>query len=317
MVQEGRIECEVGGVHHVMYSCPPHAHHAIRTRVVDNGGGRDGRVFPYLAHYLATGDMLYPAHEGQVMVTRLLHELTQLDLVDDLLHARPHALKGCLPKTLQRASSGGGRRHTVAGDGHTLQVNTRPPPRLSLTSLLTRLLLPHHTPTSTVYHPPSNKGTTLVVVRDTAQRSREVRVQGPAWALRSVFPGAPVHTTHATYPLLDSSVTPHTSVTQVLNTLTRSGYLPSVRSSWVEAGSSALVTQWLVYHRGAGARTSSTLRYSSASTFNLSNSTSSKDDGRTTLKNRLKTRSKSIISLATEHTQRPILTLKRILSVLQ
>ncbi|KAK8736432.1 hypothetical protein OTU49_004999 [Cherax quadricarinatus] len=320
-VEEPRMECEVGGVHHVMYRCPPRAHNTIRTRVVEGEGGRDGRVFPYLAHYLVTGDMLYPAHEGEVMVSRLLHELTKLDLVDDLLHARPLALTACVPKTLHRTSSGGGRL-TVVGDGHTLKINTRRSPRLSLSSLLTHLL-PAHTPTSTVYRPPSNKGTTLVVVTYTVQRSTEVRVQGPAWVLRSVFPEEVVHNTDATYPQLDSHVTPNTTVPELLNTLALTGYLPTLRSSWVESGSGALVTQWLVYRKGVGSRASiasSTLRYSSSSsTMHLSDSRSGRDKsegGEGTLRSRLKTRSKSIMSLASEHTQRPTLTLKRILSVL-
>ncbi|XP_042212081.1 uncharacterized protein LOC121859371 [Homarus americanus] len=269
--------------------------------------------------------MLYPAHEGQVMVSRLVEELTQLDLVDDLLHARGqaiYALTACVPKNLHHASSGG-KRFSVGGDGDTLKIHTRRRRRLSLSNLLTHLL-PAHTPTSTVYHPPSNKGTTLVVVRRSVQRSSEVRVYGPAGALRSVFPGAAVTTSDATYPHLDSRVSPSSSnVHLLLNTLTHSGYLPTVRSSWVEDYSGALVTQWLVHRRRGGVKalspSSSTLQHSS-STTNLSNIPPScggnSECGGGALRNRLKTRSKSIMSLATEHTQRPTLTLKRILSVI-
>ncbi|XP_066975801.1 uncharacterized protein [Macrobrachium rosenbergii] len=324
------MECELDGVHHVVYKCPPIVRHITGVAA----GKRDGRVFPYVAHYLGTGDMLYPMHEGDAMVNRLLDELTQLDLVHDLLHARTPAmpsLSSCLP-TNNSHSINGGRRFTVGGDGNTLKVHTKRRRRLSFSGLLTHLL-PAHTLSSghnasSVYRPPSNKGTTLVLVQTSQRRCTQLTVNGPANSLKRLFPGNPVQTTHATYPLLDSRTVPVSpSASALLATLQDQGYHPTVKSSWVERDSGALITQWIVYHRRGGPKPLSVtpphLHYSTSS-INLSTSSSSsaEDDEfsnrRGTLPNLLRSKSKSIFSLATDHTTtyRPTLTLKRILSVL-
>ncbi|KAG7174162.1 hypothetical protein Hamer_G003054 [Homarus americanus] len=179
----------------------------------------------------------------------------------------------------------GGKRFSVGGDGDTLKIHTRRRRRLSLSNLLTHLL-PAHTPTSTVYHPPSNK----------------VRL------LPSHTPTSSVYHPPSNKVKLDP---PYLNISE------------RERSSWVEDYSGALVTQWLVHRRRGGVKalspSSSTLQHSS-STTNLSNIPPScggnSECGGGALRNRLKTRSKSIMSLATEHTQRPTLTLKRILSVI-
>ncbi|XP_063589798.1 uncharacterized protein LOC134766826 [Penaeus indicus] len=330
-----RLDCEVGGVHHVVYKCTPNVHHIIRTQVGERGRVRDGRVFPYVAHYLSTGDMLYPAHEGEVMVSRLLEELTRLDLVNDLLHARGPgmpSLTSCVPRSFQ-SSSNGSRRFTIGGgDGDTLKVHTRRRRRLSFAGLLTHIFPAHNGSTSSVYRPPSNKGTTLVVVTCSLHRATEVTVHGPADSLRSLFPGTPVLTSDATYPLLDSRASPRdVGASDLLAALREKGYVSTVRSSWVVPHTGALMTQWLVYRRrggwSGGVGSSRTLPSSkrslhhAASTTNVLSASTEGGGGLAegggaggTLRHRLRNRSKSIMSLATEH--RPTLTLKRILSVL-
>ncbi|KAK4287614.1 hypothetical protein Pmani_039318, partial [Petrolisthes manimaculis] len=349
---------------------------------VERGGCRDGRVFPYLAHYLATGDMFYPEHEGEVMVGRLLQELTRLDLVHDLLHHHSHkpaplaALTSCLPRphlshhhhqsegsdsvrwrrggnNNNNNSNGGeeGGGGGGGGGGGTLKVNTRRP-RMVLPSLLTHLLFPtnstttsnttsssstpyypanthhHYTRPPPVYRPPPNKGTTVVVVsRRGESGGSRVDVHGAPGVLPTLLPPHTHHPQHhhhhhtlarttistttatattttttatATTPSsrgqgLDASATcarvslpPH----DLLNILADKGYIPTVRSWWVCQETGGLITQWLVYKRGR------------------------RRIKRGTLRNRLKTRSKSIISLATDHSTRPALTLKRLLNAL-
>ncbi|XP_045127603.1 uncharacterized protein LOC123514070 [Portunus trituberculatus] len=371
-----KVECEVGDVHHVLYYGSAHLHHAIRTRVVERGAGRDGRVFPYVAHYLATGEMLYPVHEGEAMVTRLLQELTRLDLVQDFL--RTPAASSSASRSAQK-EGGEGR---LGGDMlkvNTLKVNTRRHP-LSFSAILTHLRPAHaHAHTPAVYRPPSNKrqGSTLVVVGRSALRLREVVVHGPRGELGRIFPNDHLLPAHApAHAALDAQVTPTppsdsslSPAHAALSILSDKGYTPTVRSSWVCGQSGALITQWLVYRRRGGRRkgggsgggvkaenhksSSSFVSYSkltgtlsaastsslfsssfptlrrassttdlasvsttSSSSFSSSSSSSSSSfsSSSRTMRSKLKTRSKSILTLH-DPPPRPSLTLKRLLSV--
>ncbi|XP_076065200.1 uncharacterized protein LOC143039219 [Oratosquilla oratoria] len=296
MLDTERLECEVGGVHNIVYKCPSYSEHIIRTRVQARSEERDGRVFPYVALYLATGDMLYPAHEGDAMVTRLIEELTRLDLVHDLLNARSPSvlsLKACLhPKAHKQPS----RRHTL-GENDTLKVTTKRRRKMSFSGLLTSILPSSSSGSSRVYRPPANKGTTLVLVRSALHRSSELSLHGPAAALRDLYPASAVTTCRTTYPDLDSRTTPpKDDPHSVLAKLEDKHYVVIVRSSWVETKTGALKTQWLLHlRRGGGGR--------------LSHSGG-------TLKATLYPRSKSILTLASESPTKPALTLKRVLSML-
>ncbi|KAK7083099.1 hypothetical protein SK128_014118 [Halocaridina rubra] len=169
------------------------------------------------------------------------------------------------------------------------------------------------------------QGTTLVVVRMSNRRCTQLTVHGPAASLKKLLPGTPCSTIHSTYPLLDSRASPvNVNTSPLLAGLQEHGYHPTVKSSWVESESGALITQWIVYNRRGGPKPltlSSPYLQTSTSSFNLSTLPSVDDEEDTTshgtLPNKLRSRSKSIFSLATEHTPiRPTLTLKRILSVL-
>ncbi|XP_046440029.1 uncharacterized protein LOC124191086 [Daphnia pulex] len=51
----------------------------------DTTKGRDGHSFAYILHYLSTGDLIYPLHEGFHRVDVLLKELTFFGLVEDVI----------------------------------------------------------------------------------------------------------------------------------------------------------------------------------------------------------------------------------------
>lgn len=76
----------------------------------------------------------------------------------------------------------------------------------------------------------SLQGTTLVVVTCSLHRATEVTVHGPADSLRSLFPGTPVLTSDATYPLLDSRASPRdVAASDLLAALREKGYSSTVR----------------------------------------------------------------------------------------
>ncbi|XP_076031246.1 uncharacterized protein LOC143019513 [Oratosquilla oratoria] len=300
MLDTEKIECEVGGVHNVVYKCPSYSEHIIRTRVQQRSEERDGRVFPYVALYLVTGDMLYPTHEGDDMVSRLIEELTRLDLVHDLLNARNpsvFSLNDCLHPRQHKKPK---RRYS---DNETLKVTTKGRKKLSITSLLMAILpisssssSSSSSASSSVYRPPANKGTTLVLVWTTLHRSTDLVLYGPGSVLKDLFPADSVTTCRTTYPDLDSQATPaKNDPHSVLAKLEAQHYAVIVRSSWVETDSGALKTQWLLHFRRGGGRLG---------------------HGGGTLRATLAPRSKSILTLASESPNKPAFTLKRVLSML-
>jgi len=93
----------VGDAHHfvksdVLTRCPSGSPMADLLKILRkgarvNGNGlnskemqsRDGHSFAYILHYVCTGDLIYPLHEGFHRVDALLKELTYFGLVDDVL----------------------------------------------------------------------------------------------------------------------------------------------------------------------------------------------------------------------------------------
>jgi len=79
---------------------------------------RDGHSFAYILHYVCTGDLIYPLHEGFHRVDALLKELTYFGLVDDVLrNATQEAYK---------------RRYAVVPCTRSVDADHRPPLSSSL-----------------------------------------------------------------------------------------------------------------------------------------------------------------------------------------
>ncbi|KAB7506485.1 hypothetical protein Anas_04462 [Armadillidium nasatum] len=187
----------------------------------------NGQIFPYIAHYLTTGDLIYPAHEGDDHISSLLEEIGRLDLVRKLF-----------PNQKNTRNHSGARRTSGKGlpsndCSTTLRIKTKDDRWVSRTlSRILRLPKNENSKSPPVYRPPPQhyKGVTIVVVRSSLQGNVQVRVHGPSTALKSLIPHELTVIGQTTHHHLNSHIMPsNSSAHSIVMNLEEQGFVVTVR----------------------------------------------------------------------------------------